>query len=267
MMATNRQAGNITAKEADFQRRYESAFHWKSAVSVFQAWPGLRAFYPMSAVGVAGEAQDLQSLGNHLTLNGNPQFGYEGLIPYCAYDGTGDYHNITDAASGNAFDILATAAAEPFIADNGLTLGCWCYPEETTTAERLMTKWGNVGNYAYQLGLSAGNQFFLRVSDDGTNSDLVLSAAITTFSTWYHVVGRFIPSTSVDLLVNGVETNQATARAAIFNSTADFEIASENGGTNPFQGRISMAPVCAAQLSNTIIKSSFEQTKAMYGVK
>ena len=44
---------------ADFQPRNEPNFAWKSCVSSVLALPGLRAFYPMSAVGAAGEAQDV----------------------------------------------------------------------------------------------------------------------------------------------------------------------------------------------------------------
>lgn len=255
----------IALLEGEYQARAEPNFALAKAASTILALPALRGFWPMSSVGVTGEAQDLQSLGNHLTRNGTLQFGYENLIPYCGYDGTGDYNDITDAASGNAFDILGT---ETFIAPayRGLTCGCWVRPEETLTTEALMSKWGIAGNRAYNLWLDGTDQFNFSVSDDGTNSTTATSTAISTFNVWYHVVGRFDPSAFVDVFVNGVEVNQATARAAAFNSSANFTIGAENGGTNPFQGRISMAWICLAQLSDSIIQNLYQQTRTAFNV-
>lgn len=250
--------------EGDLQPRYEPNFAWKSAVASCLALPGLRGFWPMSAVGVSGQAIDLQGLGNHLTLNGNPQFSYENLIPYCQYDGTGDYHDITDAASGNAFDILGT---EVFVetAERGLTIATWVYPEETGTLETFMGKWGAAGARAFRLYLDAADQFNFEISDDGTNSDVAISVAVT-MNAWYRVVGRFRPGTFVDIFVNGVEVNQATARAAIFNTATNFEVGARAGGTEPFQGRISLAPISVMQLSTSIITADYQQQRAMFNV-
>jgi hypothetical protein len=232
-------------------------------ISPIHAHTGLRAFYPMSAVGTAGEARDLGGSGTtyDLTYNGNPAFNYDSLAPYCRYDGTGDYHSFADNAN---FDILGTETY--FHSDvRGLTWGGWFYPEETSTAEDLMSKWGAAGQRAYRLRFTGGDAFAAAISDDGTNTDEATSAVVTV-NAWYHVVARFRPGTFIDIFVNGVEVNQATARAAVFNSNASFEIAARSGGTSPFQGRVSLAFICAAQLSNAIILSDFQQTRAAYGV-
>lgn len=258
----NPQMVNILS--SDFQLRYESSFAWRVAISAFLAVPGVRAFYPMSAVGVAGEAQDLQSLGNHLTRNGDPQFNFDALVPYCQYDGTGDYHDITDAGSGNAFDILGTETVIE-AAVRGLTLGCWVRPEETSTLEGIIAKWGGAGSRAYRLYLDASDQFNFEVSDDGTNSDVATSAAVA-MDAWYFVAGRFTPSSFVDVFVNGVEVNQATARASAFNTGSNFTIGALSGGASELQGRVSMGFITPMALSDAIINSLFWQTCAMCGV-
>jgi len=248
-----------------FQRTYDAAFSWKISSSLFQQLPGVRAYYPMSAIGTAGEARDMAGNGQtyDLTLNGNPGFGYDGLAPYCQYDGTGDYHSFVDDAN---FDILGT---ETYIeaAYRGITLGGWFYVEETGTLEYLIAKRAAAGQISYYLALDAADQFTFVVSDDGTNTTAVTSVAITTFNTWYCVFGRFRPAAFVDVFVNGTEYNQATARAAAFNSNAAFTIAARDGGLGPLQGRASNAFVAMQQHSNALILSAFEQTKAMYGIK
>ena len=232
-------------------------------ISPFLALPGLRAFYPMSAVGTAGEARDLGGSGAtyDLTLNGNPRFNYSGLVPHCDYDGTGDYHSFVDDAN---FDIRGTEAYV-IAAVRGLTWGGWFYPEETGTTEGLITKWGAAAQRAYQIQLTAADQFAALISDDGTNSDTATSAAVA-MDAWYCVIGRFIPGAFVDIFVNGVETNQVTARASVFNSNADFVIGARTGGAIPFQGRISLSFICAEQLSDAILSSLFQQTRAAFGV-
>jgi hypothetical protein len=183
-------------------------------------------------------------------------------------DGTGDYFSITDAASGNDFDVLGT---ETYIAAavRGLTVLGWFYPKETSTLEHLMTKWGVAGSRAYRLQFTAGDVFAMQFSDDGTNSDTASSAAVA-MDAWYFVAGRVRPSNFVDVFVGSsaglVETNQATARASIFNTATDFEVGARAGGTAEFEGRVALCAVCAAQLSNAIISSVFQQTRAALAV-
>lgn len=265
MSQQDRNAELVALLETDFVGRNEPNYALANSISTILALPGLRAFYPMSIPGIAGQAQDLQSLGNHLTLNGNPQFGYENLIPYCQYDGTGDYHDIADAASGNAFDVLGTESYIE-VAERGLTLGTWVKPEETGTGEALMAKFGAVGNQSYRIQLTVPDQLIFQISDDGTAVATATSVAIPTFNVWYYVVGRFRPGVFVDIFVNGVEVNVATAMVSIFNSTANFTIGARQAGADPFQGRLSMMWVCAAQLSDSIIQNCFHQMRNMYNV-
>ena len=130
----------------------------------------------MASVASGGTWHDISGHGNHLTYNGNPTFNYDSLAPYWDLDGAGDYFSITDAASGNDFDVHGT---ESYVAAaaRGLTLGGWFHVEETGTFENLMAKWGAAGSLAYRLHLDTNDQAVMRFSDDGTNQSAIASAA------------------------------------------------------------------------------------------
>ena len=116
-----RNSEQVDILRADFQHRNEPNFAWKSAVSSVLALPGIRAFYPMSAVGAAGEAQDMSSFGRHMPRTSGVDFEYDNLIPCAEYNGTSDYHSVADNAD---HDIIGTEAYVQGFAQ-GLTMGFW----------------------------------------------------------------------------------------------------------------------------------------------
>ena len=227
--------------------------------------PMLRGAW-VGSVASGGTWHDISGHGNHLTYNGNPQFAYDGIVPYYGLDGTGDYFSITDAASGNDFDVLGTEAYV-LATYRGLTVMGWFYPEETGTGEGLITKWGAAGSRAYYLFLDATDQFNMRFSDDGTNFDTAISSAVS-MNAWYFVAGRVRPANFVDVYVGSTTglqlTAQATARASIWNTATDLNIGATNGGT-VFQGRVGYCAVCACALSTTIINVFYQMTKRYFG--
>lgn len=230
-------------------------------ISPYLALPGLRGFWPMSSFNENGNAYDMSEQNRTLTYNGNPTYNYDNVVPYIDLDGTGDYLSRADEAG---LDILGT---ETYVAAavRGLSWGGWLYPEETGTLEHILTKWGAPGQRAYRISLEANNTFTANISDDGTNYDTATSAVVA-MNTWYFVVGRFDPSTEIDIFVNEVEVVQATARASIFNSNTSFEIGSRAAGSGPFQGWASLCFLCATYLSDAIISSLFQQTRAAFRV-
>jgi len=233
------------------------------AVSLMQAVPALRGLWPCGPCGASGELVDVQGLGNHLSVSGSPRFDYSGIIPNVRYDGTGDYHSISDAASSNAFDITGTDTYTA-TTKRGLTCWSWIYPEETGTLEYVIYKWGAAGDRAYRLYLDASDQFDFSISDDGTNNDTATSAAVS-MDAWYFVVGRFEPSTTVDVIVNDTEVNQATARASIFDGSSAFTIGASSAGSSEFQGRVAFAGIAAAYLSDGWCSLLYQQTRGLFG--
>jgi len=265
---------------SDFQRRYEPQFAWGNAVSMFLQLPGLRGFWPMSAVDSSGNAQDQSGHAHHLTYTGNPVYGLDletakTLAPYIRFDGTGDYLTRTDEAD---LDITGTetyfeSEGSDKGARMGLTLGGWFYPEDDTNDQNLISKWDAASNersYALNLmGSVANDPVAFYISDDGTNTDNVTSTATTTMNTWAFVAARFNDAdsgTEQAIWYNGTKTTDTTARASVHSGTADFLIGGQDGGSGLFTGRASLCFLCAAALPDVVLWALYYQTRALFGV-
>ena len=249
-------------------RDLETAEVAPDIISPYLALPGLRGFWPMSSVGVAGQTIDLQGLGNHLVLAGNPVFNYVGLVPYCDYDGVGDFHSITDAASANAFDIIGN---EGYIdpATQGLTVGGWFYFDRLATDEGLIGKNGAFGARSYLVQKDAADRVRIYVSNDG--GAVIPSPWLSiSQSTWHFVVGVFSPSganNEVRIHRDGAIASNAAGVAALFNTATDFEISGRDNGTlQLLDGRASLCFVCAEAASRSIISALYQQTRSAFGV-
>lgn len=263
---------------ADFQRRYEPQFAWANVCSMFQLLPGLRGFWPMSAVSATPAVIDLSGNLRTLTYNGDPIFGLDlttarSLAPYIRFDGTGDYLSRADEGG---LDITGTetyfaSQATTAGAARGLTLGGWFYPEDNASQEGLITKWSAAaGNYSYGLwtrGDVANDPVRFEISDDGTNSDSADSGAYSV-DTWQFMAGRFNDAdTGAELAVwlNGTKTTAATARASIFSGNADLYVGSDMPG-NTYEGRASLCFLCGAALPDVVLFALYHQTRALFGV-
>jgi len=264
-----RQAGNVTATEADFQRRYEPNFAWRAAVTAHLALPGLRAFWPMSAVDyqqpectdVSGNGYDLQAAA----ALGNVTFAYDGLAPIAVFGGAANNYLLrADGGAGNWADVLGT---ETYIraAERGLTFGGWLWWSALPGAVNYLLCKDDVGaNRQYSIVLQATNDIIFRVWAGAVG---VVSAA-TINAGWNHIVGRYDQaSQDVSVFLNGVVTTNAGAGpAALADTGAPVTIGASGGATNLFTGYASMCYLCAASHSDAIIRSLFEQTRSMYGV-
>lgn len=251
---------------SEFQARYEPNFAWKSACSAVQALPGLRAFYPMSAVGTAGQARDLGGSGAtyDLTNNNVADFGYDQLVPYCDYDGTDQYHSFVDNAN---FDILGNEAYIEAVY-RGLTIGGWFKFRDDPPAadEYLIAKWTATPNRAYRLHRRVATTVRFTVDDTVV---FVTSTVTTTSGVWYFLWGRYNPGAgemSVGVNEAIVTLAAGVPGAPITNSNADFTIAASGVPGNYMDGRASLCFVCVEQLSDAILNAIFQQTRAMYGV-
>ena len=268
-MAIQRRNDELVAlQSADLQKRYESAFAWKTACSMYMALSGLRGFWPMSGVLGTGNCVDQSGNGRTLTYNGNPRYDFDGLAPYIRFDGTGDYLARADEAG------LDITGAETFIAagHRGLTLGGWFRPERITTTESLISKWAGPANFSYVLqadGAAGGDPVTFYISDDGANTSSVTSTTGFSANEWQFMAGRFNDAdTGEELAVwlNEELTTGATARNAIFNGNADFNISGHNSGTQLFLGRASMCFLCAAALADATVWAIYQHTRALFRV-
>jgi len=236
----------------------------------FLRLPGLRGFWPMSSVDytAASRAIDLSDQGNHLTDNNTVEFGYDGLAPYVHFTAANnEYLSRADGGVGNWADIVGT---EAYIenAYRGLTIGGWFYFETIAVATDTMAKWGAVGaDRSYLIQQRNTNDIRFAVASAGPVNHIIDSSNTISQNRWHFIVGRYVPSTSVDIFLDDVKTSLlAGVPAAIQDGAALFGIGSGARLTSYVDGRASMCFLCATWLSDTALTSLFERTREMYGV-
>lgn len=253
-----------------FQRRWEAQFAFGPSFSGAANSAALRAFWSMSHVAFANpQALDATNNGNHLTNQNVSTFGYTGLIPHVTFDGT----NWLSRVDGGATNWADISGAENYIDAGlrGLTIGGWFkFSNAAGAVEYLMSK-DNIGanQRSYLLRRQVGGGILFGVSSLGTAASTVtvISTQTPAQSVWFCGIGRFVPNGSVDVFVNGEKTaNVAGIPAFIFDSTAPFNIAAANG-VPTLTGLGSRCFLAAGQWSDTYIRSFFELSKALYGVK
>jgi len=256
MANTVRNAALIDSRSGEFQRSYDPNFAWKTSIAAIECLTGLRGLWPTSTFNEAGNAYDLSEQNRILTYNGNPTYSYDGLAPYLALDGTGDYLSRADEVG---LDILGT---ETYVAtaERGLSMGIWVYPTAIGALQAIIGKWDAGGNQrSYLIDLTAGNVFRAHVSANGIADTLIASTVTVAANNWYFVEMTYDPSARLAINVNGTITpNVAAIPAAIFNSNAQLNIgAQDNGGANLLTGKVSMAFLCAALHTDPMTQSVF----------
>lgn len=269
-------AQNVDLLRAYFQHRSEPNYAWSRAISIYLALPALRGFWPMSAVDYTAVTRVSDMSGkstNPLQSNNTPLFGYDSLAPYVEFDGINQYLSRADLGAANWADVTGT---EAYIvaAQRGLTLGGWFRFNAAAGAnqEMLMAKdaGGAAGTYSYRLrrnNAAGGGRIVFFVASGGALTNVGNVTLVPSATTWYFIVGRFEPSTALTVFVNDTsDQNLVAIPAAIDDSTAAFTIGARAVPDQYFPGRASMCFLCAAQLSDAIILSLYEQTRALYGV-
>lgn len=255
--------------------RLESARSGSSPVSElasrFFSVPALRAFYPMSAVenpsAQYGRAMDVSGGGRHLTRTGATVFGYDGLVPFCKYDGATTYHSYIDDPQFNITGIASGSSLYTYSVQRGLTIGCWFYPLSVpATSTCLMGKVVGPSDYSYMLLYNSTEQAGMWIDNAGdtTGVDQIYQGYVTR-SGWNFVVGRW-SSSYISVMLNGTINSRATTKSSIYSGTADFTIGNRGGGSYFFNGYISMAFVSAAYLSDDMVNELWLKTKSAYGI-
>lgn len=212
--------------------------------------PGLRGYWPMSAVDFLGNAKDHSGASSDLARVGSPQFGH----------GTGSYVQCgvgTDYLAGSASAQTITGLEtwiEPAI--RGLTVGVWVKVDVSPVANTgLVTKWGLATTRSYQLTWRADNSVLFGVTAAGTTATLVLSG-VTGIGVWTYIVGRFTPSNELAVFVNQAKVvNTTSIPASIFTGTSIFEIG-RVGATSPgiLEAKFRDAFLCQAILTDVEIE-------------
>lgn len=99
-------------------------------------------------------------------------------------------------------------------------------------------------------------------SDAGTKTH----SAVLSTGVWYFTVGRFVPSTSIDVYVNNnKESLTVGVGAAMTNTAHAFQIGTFASGTQLLNGRAALCFLCANALPDVILTGLFEQTRLLFG--
>jgi hypothetical protein len=220
----------------------------------------LRGYWPMSSVDENGDIYDLSGQGRVLTNHDSVPLGQYNLFTYASFSAP-DYLSRVDEAG---LDITGN-----------LSVGGWFWLDTLASGsdQVLMSKYdtsGGANQRSYLLWFDdATNTFRFGVSSAGTAATFVQIAhtAVISANAWYHVAGRFTPNTDLSVYVDGVRVSTAAGvPAGAFNSTADFEIGSDDNGTAAFlDGRACQCWLCAHDLYDVMIPTLYHQTRANFG--
>lgn len=177
-----------------------------AAMSAFMAMPGLAGFWPGNIGQNNSGTPQLWDHGpnaKHMSFASvaSTQGGGE-LVPFLNLNGS----NYALTGDSSPFDINGN---ESYLASQlrGLTVGAWIRPRLINQFQVYMAKAistnSNLNNYRIQGGVA---NLFTFTLGDGSNTYVIQNPGAYSIDTWYFVVGRFRPSVSLDIIVNGVET-------------------------------------------------------------
>jgi len=254
----NAEAAGLLATH--FPMRMEASYVWARAISGLQNTPGLRGLWSFSSIDEHNKVVDMSGQGRVLMPGTAPTLGTNGLLSYLDFI--------------RASSMYLKRPTEPGIAITGaMTVWAWIYfdVESTGNETGIISKWYTIGNLrSYLLYKTAGNAFTFDISTDGTAVKTVGDAVANyTISKWWFVLGRFIPSTELALLVGEASggtynwyRNVAAIPATIFVSTEALEIG-RGSRTNYLDGRMSSAGLVANALTDVQAWNIFSQTRPL----
>ena len=256
MSDLDKMAAKIHALEVEISKlkAKERPSYSSGVISDFLMMKRLYGLWTLGACNPAGTSfYDISGTGATLTATTVSSSSLDDRIPYAYFDGSTDYLYRADTYG----DITGE-----------MTIGCWVYVSDASAARMLMTKYSGTTNWAYRLFYSqASNVFGFSVSGTGAAWISVYSTVAFAASTWYFVVGKYTPSTSLDVYVNGTITSNTTSiPASIYNSSANFAIGGDSAGATPHLGRISLAFLSWRALTDADINYYYQKSRPIYGV-
>ncbi len=218
---------------------------------IFVRLPALIAYWPMGIRDLSGNVKDHSGALETLTQVGTCETGYDGNSFVHLGNGT----NYLNRATGFGITGLETWVTASL---RGLTLGGWFMVDTTpTTSSGLISKDAPAANRGYSLTYDTADQPGFNMSGTGA---AILSAVGQGVQTgqWHFIVGRFIPSTEVAVIVDGDKAVNTTAiPASEFVSSQPFEIGRFFADNNRvIHGKVRDVFVCAAALSDALIEET-----------
>lgn len=110
-----------------------------------------------------------------------------------------------------------------------------------------------------------GGRWRANLSTDGA-AVVTADSAATTLAAWHFVWMRFFPGTSLDIGADGEMVSNTTAiPASIFSSSAALMLGGVNAAPS-WDGRITLAALCAVALSDTRLDKLWRWGRPLFGV-
>lgn len=243
-----------------------------SVSSVFSAFlniPGLAAFYTGNMSQNSAGTPKVWDYGpNEMHLS------FTGFGSNCAGGELAPFINFNDTrsayyADASPFDISGN---ESYLASQlrGLTVGAWIRPNSSGEFQAWLTKCNGLNNAVnnYRLTNGSANKFVFSISNGSTSVGPTADTAFTV-SNWYFVVGRFIPSTAIDILVNNIKTQYTTSvPSTMVTNNEPFVLGGESNGSGGYQsyanGYVGCSFVSQAKVPDTYLTYLYETSRWMY---
>ena len=235
---------------------------------------GLRGYWPGNAYIYDGTEYELSDQsGNKITFDvggGQPETNLAATIDYpeVVYDGSNDFNMMVSDYNNYKITGTETGVASAY---RGLTLGAWCYFDTTASGVEYIMAKRQAAVVSYYLYRSSGGYPLFGVTDDASDTrDATGSVAIGSGS-WHFIVGKFDPSTDVQVFHNGTwYTNTTTPHASIYDGTAKLTLSARDDAATPGQfkldGRLAHIWLCAANISDDTIERLWQISRVVFGV-
>lgn len=250
---------------SSFVHKQDKAYALAATLQLISAQPGLVGFWPFSSVNPAnGNAFDYAGQSRTLTYNGNPQYSLNGLLPYLAFDGTGDYLSRADEAG------LDITGAEAFYATalRGLTMGGWFYPTNLSAINTLMSKYSATGEQrSYRLLINTNSTVTAQVSSLGSAASTIsqTTTGTVTLNAWNCLYMRYVPGSELSVFINNTEeVNTTSIPASIYVGTSTFQISGYETTTQLFFGRVALPFLAANALPDNNLTALYRMALPLF---
>ncbi len=158
--------------------------------------------------------------------------------------------------------VTLTIDVAPLKITADLSISAWINLGTNNAVHDIVAKDGALGSFGYRLYTGADGKLNFEVSGNGTATITVTGNTVLSTGKWYHVVGTYIPNTSLTVYLNGFQDNQniTSIPASINNPTAVVNFGAENaGGANLMFGAIDEVKIYNHALTADEVKVEYNR--------
>lgn len=247
----------------DFPRRRDVALDLGLMDSLYQNLPGIRAYWNFARRtelgGVLEPVRGL-SLTQSAAIISEPKY----IIHAASFAGATCFYR----SGETALDIIGT---ETYIASalRGMTLGAWIKMSSIAAGVKaIAAKRDTIGEFQFRFEVSTATlQFY--ISTDGVNWVGQTHGTGMDITNWHFVVGRFDPSTAIDVgLDDDFDTQAVGVPATIFAGASPLAIGARRStalvDTDYFEGEIANVFYAASYLPTYWLEMIRQWTKPLW---